>query len=705
MRFGPWRTGGAAFAAWLAACDACDGWGSKCDFFPASKAQSADWADKVVRHKGRTVGDASEGSFRFGAISVNALLRALEQEAICVRAERDIRGGGDGQSVLAAEAAARQETMAAALRMCRAGAAGAAGAATGAGSEGEEEEDDAEAAGGSQRSSNPRAAPARRGRLGRFGVPPAEERATREAAASAAAADDSQAASAGTAATVVPLPPTLPEEPLPPGLRVIVIGAGVSGLHAALKLERAGAHVTVLEARDRIGGRVHTGTLTAPGGESRPVDLGASFVCGTARTPPVNPIFSYAVGRLGLSLRPKEREGPRGNAWYDTDGSAIDRAEVKGPEAAYTKLLDRLLSIGSRPGLPKQVTVGAAVRALLAEARLAAAPERLVRAYLSDLYVAPMERISLRGAISWGYSGAHELVSGGYRQVVQALAAGKAPEDASYEQPLRDVRLRQVVTRVALSEGHGPVTVSVRDGGPDGAEVQLEADAVLCTLPLGVLQRGSVAFAPPLPAYKRAAIAALGMGTENRVAMLFPALFWPADVYFLRPAEGRYTFSNLHAMGVERVLCAWVRPDAVADVEALTDAEALADACAALRRMFPAFMPPSAHIVTRWASDPYSFGAYSYVPPTGSVADYDRLAVPVSGDAAVDDAAGRALRPGGGASTPGTRLYFAGEATHRADAYTVHGAFMSGAREASKIKSWWRDHATTIRAEAGPVAE
>jgi monoamine oxidase len=335
------------------------------------------------------------------------------------------------------------------------------------------------------------------------------------------------------------------------------------------------------------------------------------------------------------------------------------------------------------------------VAQLLSEAKLAPGPEQMVKAYLTDLYVAPLDAISLRGAISWGYAGAHELVTGGYRQVAEALRAGKAPDDASYERPLADVRLRHVVSRVAMPPGAGPVAVTCTT--PEGAEATLEAHAVLVTLPLGVLKKGSVKFSPPLPAYKQAAIAALGMGTENRVAMLFPALFWPADVYFLRPTLGRYTFSNLHALGVERVLCAWVRPDAVADVEALSDEAALEDACAQLRRMFPdTFVPPTAHIVTRWASDPFSYGAYSFVPPTGSTADYDRLAVPVSGDTEADEAAGRFLRPGGGAGlTAATRLYFAGEATHRADAYTVHGAFMSGAREAAKIRAWWRDHAAS----------
>ena len=661
-------------AAWLAACDVCAAWGVKSELFPERRELCTDWAVKVATNKGRSVGDTSEGKFAFGRRSVNALLRALEQEAVCWAAERDMRGGGSGQSVKLAEETKRRAAMRAALAMMNAGKREA---------ERKGSDDDDSDGGGADDDAPARTTSRRAGRAGRFGVPAAEARATREAAE-----DDAD--------LPVPLPPRLQEDPMPPGLKVIIIGAGVSGLRAALELERAGASVTVLEARDRVGGRINTGTLVA-GNESRPVDLGASFICGTARAPPVNPMFSYAAGRLGLKLRPKEREGPKGNVWYDQSGAAVPSAATAVPEAAYTKLLDRLLSAGSRPGLPKEATVGAAVRQLLTEAALPPAVEQMVRAYLTDLYVAPLDAISLRGAISWGYAGHHELVTGGYRQVAEALRAGKAPDDASYERPLADVRLRHVVSRVTMPPGAGPVSVTCAT--PEGGEATLQAHAVLVTLPLGVLKKGSVAFSPPLPAYKQAAIAALGMGTENRVAMLFPTLFWPGDVYFLRPTLGRYTFSNLHALGVERVLCAWVRPDAVAEVEALSDEAALEDACAQLRRMFPAtFVQPSAHIVTRWASDPFSYGAYSFVPPTGSTADYDRLAVPVSGDAEADEAAGRFLRPGGGAGvTAATRLYFAGEATHRADAYTVHGAFMSGAREASKIRAWWRDHAAAER--------
>lgn len=71
-----------------------------------------------------------------------------------------------------------------------------------------------------------------------------------------------------------------------------------------------GEQVTVLEARNRVGGRIYTRTLKDKQGKEQPVDLGATFVCGTSRTPPQNPIFTYAVDRLHLKLREKLRTGP-----------------------------------------------------------------------------------------------------------------------------------------------------------------------------------------------------------------------------------------------------------------------------------------------------------------------------------------------------------------------------------------------------------
>ena len=76
----------------------------------------------------------------------------------------------------------------------------------------------------------------------------------------------------------------------------------------------------------------------------------------------------------------------------------------------------------------------------------------------------------------------------------------------------------------------------------------------------------------------------------------FPQVFWPEDVHTLRPASGRYAFSNLHALGQPNVLCASVRPEAAQAVEAMSDEQALGDVLALLQRMFPlTFVPPTHH--------------------------------------------------------------------------------------------------------------
>lgn len=74
--------------------------------------------------------------------------------------------------------------------------------------------------------------------------------------------------------------------------------------------------VTVLEAADRLGGRMHTCHLSG-GGLSADVDLGASFICGTERVKPFNPMMLYVQDTLGLATVPKMRTGPGASVMYD----------------------------------------------------------------------------------------------------------------------------------------------------------------------------------------------------------------------------------------------------------------------------------------------------------------------------------------------------------------------------------------------------
>ena len=534
----------------------------------------------------------------------------------------------------------------------------------------------------------------------------------------------------------VPKADPFTEQPLPKGLRVIVIGAGVSGLHCALQLERLGANVTVLEGRDRIGGRIRSEKLglSLPADKQRVVDLGASFVCGTSTQPPLNPMFQYAKATLGLTLKPKHCDGPQGNAWFDDDGRRLAPEETKTAEEQYDEVLDELRDVATFSS-DSRLAISTVAQDVIDKLEPTGRERQFIHAYMSDLYVAPMEKLSLRGMVSDGYSGDHELVIGGYNQVALALRDGVSP-DGLYNKPLEDVRLGSKVLKVVLPQSSAASEEKTRSGlvesqavvaaadnvrrrtraaaaastsaacatpskpkmarvHVEGVAKPLEAHAILCTLPLGVLQHGDVAFSPPLPEYKRKAIAALGMGTENRVAMLFDPSktpFWPTDAHFLRPVHGRYTFANLHALGLTGVLCAWVRAKHIEEVEAMTDVEAYEDVMKTLRLMFPdTAIEPLEYKVTRWSQDPFSRGSYSYVPLGAFKTDYDRMAVPVTGDEAKDaKVAKESLKKI--TLYPDTRLFFAGEATHRADAYTVHGAFASGEREARNIAKWWRQY-------------
>jgi monoamine oxidase len=122
-------------------------------------------------------------------------------------------------------------------------------------------------------------------------------------------------------------------------------------------------------------------------------------------------------------------------------------------------------------------------------------------------------------------------------------------------------------------------------------------------------------------------------------------------------------FQNLYSRIDQPVLVAFTAGDVARDQEAKTDAVLVGEMMAVLRRMFGLNSPePVGALVTRWATDPFSFGSYSNIPLGAAPTDTEALAEPVS-----------------------DRLFFAGEATNMQYLGTVHGAFLSGRREAKRI--------------------
>lgn len=426
----------------------------------------------------------------------------------------------------------------------------------------------------------------------------------------------------------------------PARTEVLVIGAGIAGLAAARRLQDEGLAVTVVEARDRVGGRVHS--ARNPRGDA--FDLGASWIHGVKGNP---------IAALARDLDIPTVTSGRVNALFDARGRRLDTAAV---QARMGAALEAARSAAAGPGR----SVADVVRLAGVDEALSPRDRRLFRWYLTaeleHEFAGDVAELSAAHFDAENEPRGEEVVfPTGYDRVAHALAAGL------------DVRLRTIVTHVDWGTGpatpDGRVRVHVRDAS--GATSVLEADHAVVTLPLGVLKAGAVTFSPALPAGHRAAIERLGMGLMNKVWLTFPRRFWGDADWINRAADPVGRFTQFFAPRTPTPMLAAFHTGACArELEARTDDETVAAALAALRTTYGADVPaPLEAHVTRWSRDPFALGAYSFVAAGATPDDRVALATPL-----------------------GRSVFFAGEATHTAYPSTVHGAYLSGIAAAKAVR-------------------
>jgi monoamine oxidase len=425
---------------------------------------------------------------------------------------------------------------------------------------------------------------------------------------------------------------------------VVVIGGGVAGLTAARRLGAAGLRVELLEARDRLGGRIDT---RHEAGWPVPVELGAEFVHGSPRE-------TWEVIR-SANLPAYEVADEHWNLW----GGRL--AKVEDFWGELDKVLGKL-----GPGMREESFFEFARRCCLGNRRLLA----MALMYVEGFNAADAAKIGTRGLAAAQV--AEERIGGntiyriasGYDGVVKALASADG-----------EVRLGRVVRRVAWARGRVDVTAGVAGGG----EEAIRARCAVVTLPVGVLKGGVVGFEPPLPRWKLAALSGIEMGAVVKVVMRFSTMFWEESKMpaareklerpgFLHAREGRVAFETFWGMAPMRVpvMVAWAGGPKGEALSGLEGREVVGRSVGALSKMTGVSRARIGRMLedTRvgdWGADEFSRGAYSYVR-AGAGDAVRGLARPVAGT-----------------------LFFAGEATHPGMSRTVAGAIASGERAAKEV--------------------
>ncbi|MFY7987412.1 MAG: flavin monoamine oxidase family protein [Flavobacterium sp.] len=410
--------------------------------------------------------------------------------------------------------------------------------------------------------------------------------------------------------------------------KIVIIGAGISGLAAAKKLKQKGYNVIVLEADSKIGGRLKTNRTLGIA-----FDEGASWIHGTNG----NPLTKIAQ-QAGMNTVFTDDES---RISYDIGGVLRSATTYDNAETELHMILNSMMNSGNANQSFKTIFSG------LYPTKI---NDRLWKFLLSTYVTFDKGDLDKLSSTLYNegedFGGEERIATNGYDTITTYLATGL------------NIQLNQRVSKIDYSNSKIKIT-------HNGTES--EADYVLVTVPLGVLKTNAIQFLPALPSAKQTAIQKVGMNCVNKFLLTWNTKFWD-DVQYISytPAiKDKFNyFVNLNKINPSvNALMTFAYADFARQTEAMSDTQIIDEIMMHLKDIYGNSIPnPTNMIRTKWQTNENSFGAYSYTAVGTQMKHFNDLAKEVN-----------------------DRLFFGGEHTEANYFSTAHGAYLSGIREADKI--------------------
>ncbi|NOT37019.1 MAG: NAD(P)-binding protein [Saprospiraceae bacterium] len=409
---------------------------------------------------------------------------------------------------------------------------------------------------------------------------------------------------------------------------VIVIGAGISGLAASKKLKDEGFKVIVIEAQDKVGGRLITNRSLGVA-----FDEGASWIHGING----NPITALAQ-EAGMNTFETVDENRKS---YDAGGLLRTPMSYDEAEEELYAILETLKTNGN---------INQSFEDVFRSLYPLKYNDRLWKFFLSTYITFDTGDLNNLSSLLYDegeiFEGEERIATNGYDTIATFLAKDLM------------ILFNERVSSIDYTNSKVKVT---HNGNVS------EADYVLLTVPLGVLKANTIKFFPILPEFKQTAIQKVGMNCVNKFLLIWDTAFWDDVQYISYTPEIRDKFN--YFLNVKKfhpqvnALMTFAYSNYSIFTESNSDQAIINEIMNHLRDIYGPNIPdPVKMLRTKWQSNENSFGSYSYTAVETEMRHFEELAQEID-----------------------NKLFFAGEHTEIDYFSTVHGAYLSGIREAEKI--------------------